>query len=530
MRTRRCGSCVLALVLALLPARGPLAALQQQNQSGNTGPVPIQMGLRLTAAASGPIVAWQAVPDATRYVVHRWKRRGSQSRCCEVRVPVGTAIRWVDAASLEPATYVYRVVAHLSGNRRRYQERVLQVAGQGTAAAQAPATDDPPPSTTATLDPGNRPDVLYRQPPAGTATALPPTAPVSGTAPAADPPLMSASPSSPEQPAAQPTAPTGGQPVGMPGRNGPIEVPLQPVPASGGSGTGEPPAAAGRYLVTAVAMYAGSVTTDNLLHEDGKGDEVFAAAFVRRYDRRTAAVLESSTRQTTVYGDVLRRVTERTQAGRLSPTGGIGNGDPVPGDAPAVRMFPAQERVFPWKLWEGTLTDGMDAVVISPSVWEYDGRPALFDMWMSNQNALTGTLFFSQRLNEQITWRGFSPIALGATEASEPRWLTEARVNAPAIIAMALGFPPVFNLEGQDRPIGMVAGPSLPNTTVVLTREIIEAALAQPPMGALAPMQGVVIPLPKPGMMVVNFEDRWRPSLTDRVAFYSMVLQVERMP
>lgn len=286
----------------------------------------------------------------------------------------------------------------------------------------------------------------------------------------------------------------------------------------------------GRYLVTVTGLQAGSVTTDNMFHEDGRGDEVFAAAVVRRYDRRTAEVLETTRRQTTVYGDVNGRGNERVQAGRLSSMGGIGNGDPIPGDAPTARTLPAQETVFPWKLWAGTLTEGADALVISPSIWEYDGRPALFDAWVANQSSLTSTLFFSQRLQDQIDLKAFGPLALGASEASHPYWLTQARVNAPAFIAVAFGLPPILNLEGEDRPIGLVGGPALPNTTVVLTREIIEAALAGPPLGAMIPTQGVVIHMPKPGMIVINFEDTWRRSITDRVAFYSMVLQVERVP
>lgn len=99
-----------------------------------------------------------------------------------------------------------------------------------------------------------------------------------------------------------------------------------------------------------------------------------------------------------------------------------------------------------------------------------------------------------------------------------------------AMLGAALGIPPGLNLVGgEDRPIGM-AGPTLPNTTVVLTREIVEAALAAPPLGLVMPMAPMQIRVPKPGIMVINFEDQGSFFSTDRKAFYSMILQVERLP
>ena len=72
---------------------------------------------------------------------------------------------------------------------------------------------------------------------------------------------------------------------------------------------------------------------------------------------------------------------------------------------------------------------------------------------------------------------------------------------------------------------------------MVLTREIIEAALATPAAGVVNPMPYILVRMVKPGLMVINFVDGTTVSTTtpfdglfDRKAFYSMVLQVERLP
>jgi hypothetical protein len=88
----------------------------------------------------------------------------------------------------------------------------------------------------------------------------------------------------------------------------------------------------------------------------------------------------------------------------------------------------------------------------------------------------------------------------------------------------------------------------LPNHTVVLTREIIEKALASPALGAIpsplanAPTGGLfnTIPAisrigmvaPKPGVIVVHFQDiglLGTAGIPERPAIYQMYIQVERM-
>ena len=105
-------------------------------------------------------------------------------------------------------------------------------------------------------------------------------------------------------------------------------------------------------------------------------------------------------------------------------------------------------------------------------------------------------------------------------------------------LGLPLPIPVVSLLSGSDdRPIGATPsgnqGAGLPNTTVILTREIIERALAQPPLLGTMVEQTLLF-LPKPGIMVIPVVDGM---FNDAIgagflpqAVYLMVLQVERLP
>ncbi len=90
---------------------------------------------------------------------------------------------------------------------------------------------------------------------------------------------------------------------------------------------------------------------DDLLSRDGVGDEVYAAAYVRRYNEQTGQILEMNVRKSATYGDVQACATQRLQGGTRSVTGGIQDSDPIPdGPAIATRTVPPQDTVFPLRL------------------------------------------------------------------------------------------------------------------------------------------------------------------------------------
>jgi hypothetical protein len=275
-------------------------------------------------------------------------------------------------------------------------------------------------------------------------------------------------------------------------------------------------------------LWCAKPTQDDPLDRDGHGDEIYAAAYVRKYDRATYQNIYNFNRQTRTYGD--SNQSDRVQAGTQTGLGGIRAMDSIPNNATADRrVAPQDNSYFPYKIWGGNLTDGADAVIISPSIWESDGKPQLFYDWNSKQQMLTLNMFLDQKVQDQITSRKFGPVTLGATVGTTGD-VTSGMKTANDVLLMSLGIPPLGMLtSGLDRPIGLVQGSTdqnaLPNTVVILTREIIEAALSAPhPQIATAP---VIILTPKPGIMVITFVDSGQ-NLGDGGASYVMALQVER--
>jgi hypothetical protein len=313
---------------------------------------------------------------------------------------------------------------------------------------------------------------------------------------------------------------------------------------------------AGKYLVTITGIRAYQASQDDMLSRDGVGDEIYAAAFVRAYDRRTSELLNTDTRVSATHGDVTHFSAQRLQAGTRSLTGGIQDGDMIPqGPLLAARSVAPQVLTFPMRIWEGVLIDGVDALVISPSLWEQDAGRAFFDQWIQNQTMLNASLFAKQGLQEQINARLFGSLTFGmSSNDANTGGQSVGRYIADSLVAFGGWGMPVFNLlsSTSDRPLGLVGHErdqtSLPNQVVVLTREIIEAALAAPARGhipspvANAPQSGLlaVSQIPrigmianKPGIIVLQFEDRsvvGAFAFPERPAIYQMFLQVERVP
>jgi hypothetical protein len=290
--------------------------------------------------------------------------------------------------------------------------------------------------------------------------------------------------------------------------------------------------------VTVTGLISGMATSDNPLipAADGRGDEIYAAAVVRRYDRRTSQAVESSSLQTFVYGDTFQ-APDRQIAGSLSPLGGIVDSDRIPRDMSVARAAAPQEGIFPWRLWEGTLTNGADALIISPSIWESDNNPRLAAQWAANQNSLTGSLLTRQQVLNQINGSQFGSFYLDPVAGAPVNNLAldvvlsvvSGTLVLPLVVQQAnVGFSPF------DRPIGLVRNRpdsmALANPQVVLTREIIESALNSPFQTTIpTPQPGVVVIVPKPGIMLISFADGDMSNTGERQAAYYMTLQVEKL-
>ncbi|HEU5219284.1 MAG TPA: hypothetical protein VFU23_11525, partial [Gemmatimonadales bacterium] len=166
---------------------------------------------------------------------------------------------------------------------------------------------------------------------------------------------------------------------------------------------------------------------------------------------------------------------------------------------------------------------------------EVDGDNTPFQNWVQQQTTRNASLFVSTSVQYQIANRLFGHIIQGGAEVPGGIFAINPTNLATDAALGVVGLPPLATLlaGSADRPIGLIPGglgnSALPNTTVVLTREIIEQALAQRPVGATL-VNGFPLALTKPGVMAIPFVDSNGGTLKDRPAIYLMILQVERLP
>lgn len=140
----------------------------------------------------------------------------------------------------------------------------------------------------------------------------------------------------------------------------------------------------GNYRVTITGFTANHETWDNAFELDGKRDEVWIDAEVSILDRNNNSILPGQPLRSKVMGDVNNQP-GRIQAGTASSLGGIRSYDNVPSATPWVMSGTAQPDRLPLAVWEGQLVQGQSAVVITPSIWEWDGPQdvvsAYFSWW-----------------------------------------------------------------------------------------------------------------------------------------------------
>ncbi len=269
----------------------------------------------------------------------------------------------------------------------------------------------------------------------------------------------------------------------------------------------------------------------------GGGDAIYGAAVIRQYDRRNGQATMFTNANTWVYGDTNGMIDQRKQAGSRGPMGGIGAGDFVPTGfiVGPKDTLPPQPNVFPMALWQGTLTNGVDALVISPSLWISYGDNSMFFNWNQNEDPFTNSIFLDSHVQNQINTQTFGASFFGTSQnvsnSAASSLAGDATVAATEELIQASGLTfgipvGVFAITGPsyDRPIGVMPANSnditsstiLPNATLVLTREMIEKRL-----GSNA-------------WTVINFDFRDLPIVfsnlpnTDRPGGYTMFIQIER--
>lgn len=251
----------------------------------------------------------------------------------------------------------------------------------------------------------------------------------------------------------------------------------------------------GRYRITITGFAASKATADDPRNYDGARDEVYAAGAFVLWDRVKEAVVSRGIIRTKEYGDVgnAGQRGNRIQAGSATVTGGIwaGKGDdvvPREFDPRGAALPAASLDQFPLLLWEGMLTDGIDAVLVVPSLWESDLQSRSYE-------------------NYQTNWRS-SPVSVLSTPAVRLQLgtstITSAVVPKDPALQVAKALTTVFTggLVGSfalvsalttanlDRPIGLSpAGDAsdYQDRLVVVTRE---------KLSGLTPGAGITVAVP----------------------------------
>ena len=150
----------------------------------------------------------------------------------------------------------------------------------------------------------------------------------------------------------------------------------------------------GQYRAVLLGFRVGRKTVDDDIFDgDGRGDEVFFAAYRALITNPSAGtVVPIGAVQSAVYGDINRFPT-RIRAGGAGPTGGVRSGDVIPSEA-ALAAQPgvmASADRLPFLLWEGTLRNDGSILALGVSGLEWDNTStAPLNSWIGWWDAPNG--------------------------------------------------------------------------------------------------------------------------------------------
>lgn len=191
-----------------------------------------------------------------------------------------------------------------------------------------------------------------------------------------------------------------------------------------------------RYRVTLNGFTALRQTYDHPLQIDGKGDEVYAAAWVAEVDTASPELAKHWVVRTRTMGDQ-NGFANRVRMGSASPLGGVRTGDKFPIPAPWQRKGGLAGDSLPMVLWEGDLVPGRSAVVITPTLWEWDDNPEIFAYWVVSRGAVLERLTSAEVLLSIVANKSWFPLDLGS-----PGFVVRTNMSGDA----------------RDRPIGLDVG------------------------------------------------------------------------
>lgn len=274
-----------------------------------------------------------------------------------------------------------------------------------------------------------------------------------------------------------------------------------------------------RYRLVVLGLEAIRPTYDNVLNFDGAGDEAYVSTITALTDASLASPVVTTLRSSTL-GDVTGFAT-RVQAGTVTPSGGLKEGDTYPQSLDISKPAGAHSLSFPLVIWEEAVDD-QRVIIVQPSIWEDDRNPRAFDRASTTMAGMLSRSYGNhpptlQAIQGLINTQSFGPIA-------SPSYTACHKDIAPSQSGACV--------EGEDRPIGLDAYSAtyfgFDNRLLVFTRAAIEKSfLARP---SRQPLAGTSTFDPSaPGLIVVDFRDAtFDPVLGG--AFYRLLMRLERVP
>jgi hypothetical protein len=257
----------------------------------------------------------------------------------------------------------------------------------------------------------------------------------------------------------------------------------------------------GRYRVVVEGFRVTSETWDNAGQWDGKRDEVFLNSRIAYLGPDGKDLAPESQVESQTMGD--RNDHEnRVQAGSASDRGGLRSGDtfPNPLTLDAEPSGSSGNLVPPAVLWEGDLIQGKRAVVITPSIWEWDGAGDTVNSWVKwGEEAIP-------KLAQAIgTFIG------GGGGADTIKKASDLAVG----VLKVFDNPALFGVPG-DRPIGTLKNPNgndyiFDPLVVLLNYDRAETLISEQTQGVS-------------GLVALHYKDD--PALTGD---YTLYLRVERV-
>lgn len=209
-----------------------------------------------------------------------------------------------------------------------------------------------------------------------------------------------------------------------------------------------------RVRVTINGFSVERETEDDKRQTDGKGDEVYIEARVglRGTDNRELPLPKEVVvvRKSKLMGDT-NRAPGRIRAGSRSSEGGLKTGDRFPDAEPWKRKRAPQGDELPMAIFEGKLRQGEDAVVIIPSIIEWDNAPDYLLGFADGVAKVASEVlpFFAGKPNEKANF-----VKVAEQRAKAAISPTTALVLAQAIPVVWKELRSLFGTAG-DRPIGL---------------------------------------------------------------------------